>query len=934
MNRIYNTIWNEARGTYVVAHEKNKAKGKAKGEKSLARRSLTAAVSALFMSGASLAADLPTGGRVVGGSGTISQSGNVMNINQATAKMAADWQSFSIGAGKTVNFVQPSSSSVAMNRVLGADVSVIQGALNANGQVFLINPNGVLFTPAAQVNVGGIVASTLNMSTADFMAGNYKFEGTSSNAIINQGNISAANGGTIALIAAKITNDGTLTANKGNVLLGAGSKVTLDMGGPVKLQIENDVLETLIKNGGAIKADGGTVWLTSQAATTLASSVINNTGVIEAQTLATGEKGEIILFAHGGEGYFAGTLDASAPNGGDGGFIETSAKTVSFGGSLKVSAAATNGMAGEWLIDPTDITIAQTSCTGTNCITADIIASTLNGGTDVTIETDAPVGDDYSQRGDINFNGNLNWNQSTLLLKAHNDIWIRGNLTGTGTAKLGLEYGLGEANGKFYNPTYTFTEDTTATYTILGSLTLPANSFYAHNDYDGTGSTIFGDFNRIPVFLNNGLLRFGDGTQDSVDEYGSLRQPFYYNSTDKRWYKLTYSDSPMYLNVAWSVPSAGDITEYGVSNYSGGTIISNQEGKYDFFDEDFDSNAGDYVTPTVVNETGYTGGSGTLVASNTISDAGVTVTLQSTYTLRAGASYIEAVSKVTNTSGVAIDNVRLWSGTRDDYIATTDGPLKEKGNIADGVFTPLTATGVSSNAIKVTSHNEGILFYSTSAGANTTVGECCDPDFHIDSAGTGSPLASPSDTQYVSPAFNNDYSDRAGAEGYLDYSEDGNYSVYSNFGSLANNAGKSIAWYYAAGQISNLASIVSSVVAAAEEAVAAIAAAEGAPTPTPTPTPSSVPQTTAITLAQVDISQQGSSRPNIITSGELEFVEVESNTQASGDAQGSDASSDVNVQIGDQDSNNGFVKVFVVNGGIHLPEQLFGNEEDDKKREN
>ena len=97
--------------------------------------------------------------------------------------MAIDWQSFSIGKGNTVNFVQPSASAVALNRVLGSDVSVIQGALNANGQVFLINPNGVLFSPSAQVNVGSLVASTLSISNADFMAGNYRFEGSSSNAI-------------------------------------------------------------------------------------------------------------------------------------------------------------------------------------------------------------------------------------------------------------------------------------------------------------------------------------------------------------------------------------------------------------------------------------------------------------------------------------------------------------------------------------------------------------------------------------------------------------------------------------------------------------------------------------------------------------------------------------------------------------------------------
>ncbi|KAG0736851.1 hypothetical protein G6F24_018183 [Rhizopus arrhizus] len=97
-----------------------------------------------------------------------------MTINQQTGKMAVDWQSFSIGKGNSGTINQPGRDSVALNRVLGPDVSVIQGALNANGQVFLVNPNGVVFTPTAQVNVGGIVASTLNISTQDFLAGNYK----------------------------------------------------------------------------------------------------------------------------------------------------------------------------------------------------------------------------------------------------------------------------------------------------------------------------------------------------------------------------------------------------------------------------------------------------------------------------------------------------------------------------------------------------------------------------------------------------------------------------------------------------------------------------------------------------------------------------------------------------------------------------------------
>ena len=158
MNHVYRVIWNAINRVWQVVPEHTRAKGKTRSVNVLA--AVTIALSASF----SFAADLPTGGVVTAGSGTISQSGNTMTVTQTTPRMAADWQSFSIGQGHHVNFVQPSASAVALNRVIGSDVSVIQGSLTANGHVFLINPNGVLFTPTAQVNVGGIVASTQNIN--------------------------------------------------------------------------------------------------------------------------------------------------------------------------------------------------------------------------------------------------------------------------------------------------------------------------------------------------------------------------------------------------------------------------------------------------------------------------------------------------------------------------------------------------------------------------------------------------------------------------------------------------------------------------------------------------------------------------------------------------------------------------------------------------
>jgi filamentous hemagglutinin family protein len=862
LNHTYRLVWSDIAKAFIAVSEATKGKGK----KSRVGRSLMAIVSTLFMSSTALAADLPTGGQIVGGSGTISQSGNVMTINQATAKMAADWQSFSIGSGKTVNFVQPSSSSVAMNRVLGADVSVIQGALNANGQVFLINPNGVLFTPTAQVNVGGTVASTLNMSTADFMVGNYKFEGNSSNAIINQGNITAVNGGTIALIAAKIINDGTLNANNGNVLLGAGSKVTLDMGGPVKLRIENDALETLIQNGGAIKADGGTVWLTSQATTTLASSVINNTGLIEAQTLATGEKGEIVLFAHDGIANVGGRLDASAPNGGDGGFIETSGARVVNDPRLTVTTLAPYGQTGTWLIDPLTYTVAASGGDETGAALAGRLA-----GTNIQIQADNTV----------NINDAVSWSANRLTLTSGGDININSTLTATGAASLALEYGQSSASG------------TGNTYTVAtgANMYIPlATAFTWKKGSAGTTNNL--------VFAN-ASLRFGNGTQASLNSNGLLEQPWYFDNTSivsgtqrNDWFKLTFSNFALNLEVA-----AGGV---GTSDWNrNGSILSSQQGTF-----------ATAMTSRQFNIAGFKEGTGSIISSvNLTFGGGETVRVDNTYTLGATAQFVKTDTTMTNTGGAAASNLRLWVGTQDDYVATRDSQFKSKGNLTSNGFEQIAAQTDQAKALKITEFNDGtgaaILFYSTSDGADTSFAGCC----------------SFSNSTGINPRSSRIANVSA---------EDGSYALFIRLADLAAGQSDGMTWYYAAAPAAQINNVVT-----------AVATSAGVVTPpTPTPTPSSVPQTTAIGIAPAAVSQHGNSEPATFTSSELElsgglnFVEVKNNTQTSGSAQDSDASSDVNVQIGGQEANNGFLKVFVVNGGIHLLEQLFGIEEDDNRREN
>ena len=284
-----------------------------------------------------------------------------MSITQNSLDLDIDWNSFSIGAENTVTFKQPSATSTALNRVTGTQTSAIHGKMTANGRVFLLNPNGVMFGAGAQVNVGSLVTSTLGLSKTETSKSDsqHRFEGDSAAAIANAGQITTKDGGTIALIAAKITNTGSLTAPGGTVALGAGRRVRLDLGGTVALEVDEAAVDALITQGGAIRADGGLIYMGAKAAGDLAQTVINHSGTSQAQTLATGEDGRIFLMGdmRNDQIDVSGTLDASAPNGGDGGFVETSAAQLMLRDGLRVTTKAHLGKTGTWLIDPTDIEI-------------------------------------------------------------------------------------------------------------------------------------------------------------------------------------------------------------------------------------------------------------------------------------------------------------------------------------------------------------------------------------------------------------------------------------------------------------------------------------------------------------------------------------------------------------------------------------------------
>ena len=500
MNRIYWLVWNIRIGAFVAVCELTRSRGK-RGSAIKAALHATAilglgaqvwaAPPGNHGNGATTQAQpspvaaantaaLPTNGVVTSGNATIATSGNGtadhMTIDQASQSAIINWQSFNIGQGDSVQFVQPNSHSVALNRVLGQNPSDILGQLSANGQIFLVNPSGILFGRGASVNVDGLVASTLSISDSDFVAGNYRFSGVGSHASVrNQGSISA-NTGYVAMLGASVSNTGLITARLGTVALASGEAITLDLAGDglLNVSIDRGAVHGEVENGGIIKADGGQVVLTTQAAGNLLSTAVNNTGVIQAQTVDNHD-GTIRLLGdmQSGSVDVAGTLDASAPQGGNGGSIETSAARVNVAADARITTAATaHGQTGTWVIDPQDFTIAATGGdeTGTALSTA---LTTSN----VTIDSNTGAN---AGSGNINVNDGVSWSANTLTLTAANNINVNATMTASGAASLTL------------NPSTTNGADTAvAGGTVIMGLS-PQTGFYGQVNFSGTGVLTIG----------------------------------------------------------------------------------------------------------------------------------------------------------------------------------------------------------------------------------------------------------------------------------------------------------------------------------------------------------------------------------------------------------------------------------------------------------
>jgi len=435
----------------------------------------------------------PSGEQVVAGTvGVARPDANTTTVTQGSSSAVVNWHSFSVDGQEYVQFVQPGAQAAILNRVTGGNASQILGRIEANGRVFLVNPQGVYFGAGAKVDTSGFAASTLDIANDDFMRGRYVFAkgtGAPDAAVTNAGQVKGDQ--FVVLMGDRVGNEGLVQARLGSVVLGAGEKVTLQLDdtGLVSYAVDEATAaaQAGVENTGEIVANGGRVLMTAKVANDLVATAVNNAGVVRATGIAE-DGGEIFLRGSGGKIVNSGTLDASGANGGRvvvssatddveiaagavitaagagagdggtvrlvaeqtldvaagamvdarggtdggaGGFVEVSAHA----GALQLDGEIEAGAGGEILIDPLRLGIGPgASAPGGNSTLATVgkgfIESKLNSNTDVTLVAENEI---FATGGPF-----------TITATGTGHLALRiGQISGTGSASLGVGLSTG-----------------------------------------------------------------------------------------------------------------------------------------------------------------------------------------------------------------------------------------------------------------------------------------------------------------------------------------------------------------------------------------------------------------------------------------------------------------------------------------------------------
>jgi len=407
---------------------------------------------------------LPTGGNVTAGQAAISQNAAAMQVRQSSQQAIVDWQSYNIGRDASVQYIQPNAGASTLNRVLNGS-SEIAGRLSGNGRVFLLNANGVTFTPTARVDVGSLGVAAGSASNESWLAG--AAEVRNSGSVVNQGEIRAADGGSVALTGLAVRNSGSISAPRGAIALAAGDAVRLNItsDGLIQAQVTGAAAQALVDNSGLLDSERGRIALAASTAAGTAGGLVANTGIIRASGVvhnggtvsltggevqaggsiaaasAQGDGGKVDVFGdlQHGSVRFTGSIDASAGGAGKGGAVETSAASVKVGDGARVSTLSAGGKTGSWLIDPQDFTIGTAA--GDDISGATVSANLATTSLDIQSASGSRTG-----TGTIYINNPVSWSaNNTLGLLAEGGIVFgaggQNGLTASGnTAGLVMRY--------------------------------------------------------------------------------------------------------------------------------------------------------------------------------------------------------------------------------------------------------------------------------------------------------------------------------------------------------------------------------------------------------------------------------------------------------------------------------------------------------------
>ena len=489
---------------------------------------ITAAMMAMSVGGIAYA--MPQGEVIRSGKGEITRQDKDMTVNQDSKRLAIDWSGFDIANDERVTFRQPDKDSVALNRVVGDAASVIDGTLSGNGHVYVINPNGVLFGKNASVDVGSLVASTARISDSD-MTNFANADGItmaipedSSAKVINAGTI-RAEGGLVVLHAAEVENSGTITNPEGTTALAAARNLSLsaDTAGKINFTVDGALAKAKALNSGVLKADGGYLVMTARSAGDVMSTVVNNTGTMEAKTLRQNEKGEILL--DGGDNGIVelnGTLDASGMEAGqsagsikaigaethvedgatlhaigavDGGLIETSGDYLEIGDNVDIDAAGKTGKAGEWLLDPLEVVISNSQPSGSSAVT--------NGNTDGSYNSS----NDASGTASRNKTTWVNSNTVNRLLNKGTAVSVQAT-DANKVASITLDSAINKTSGADTSLTLEAQRNVTVNAGIKSTSGVLDVNLHSDTDGDGLGAVLI----NADIATNGGTFTSGSGT--------------------------------------------------------------------------------------------------------------------------------------------------------------------------------------------------------------------------------------------------------------------------------------------------------------------------------------------------------------------------------------------------------------------------------------